>query len=199
LGGCCLIITPRSPWRYRRKRLIKRLNRPAISDSEKQPRISTRRAVSTNRASRLLRSLPILCPESLLTCLPADDSVSPSSRTRCSLLRIWPRPRADPEDSSHLEGEMIRVCSGNCESNLFLWAVAYHRRIATARIDAISKTTATKSFEHSLANKAEAVASYAKMAGRSTGRAATGQFSPRDGEQRRRSPPHSLASQTLRL
>jgi len=128
LVGCCLIITSRSPRRYRRKRLIKRLNRPAISDSEKQPRISTRRAVSTNRASRLLRSLPILCPESLLTCLPADDSVSPSSRTRCSLLRIWPRPRADPEDSSHLEGEMIRVCSGNCESKLFRWAVANHRR-----------------------------------------------------------------------
>jgi hypothetical protein len=42
--------------------------------------------------------------------------------------------------------------------------VANHRRIAAARIDAISKTTATKSFEHCLANKAEAVASYAKRA-----------------------------------
>jgi hypothetical protein len=34
LGGCCTIITPRSPPRYPRKQLINRLNRSTILDFE---------------------------------------------------------------------------------------------------------------------------------------------------------------------
>jgi hypothetical protein len=60
LGGCCSIITSRSPPRYPRKRLINRLNRSTILDSEITKGLYVVRAVSTNRASRCLRSLTIL-------------------------------------------------------------------------------------------------------------------------------------------
>jgi hypothetical protein len=66
---------------YRRKRFINRLNLSTISDSKKQPRALHRRAVSTTRAFGASAAYRFCVPEPLLTYFPADDSVSPSSRT----------------------------------------------------------------------------------------------------------------------